>query len=86
MFCMLKNKKFILLIFQNIIQSVNKKILLMVPNGEGWHYLAVKKLSGLIRGIKSKNNGDFYCLNCLYSFRTKDKLKAHNKYLKINNF
>ena len=26
-------------------------ILLMIPTGEGWHYLAVKKLSTLLRGI-----------------------------------
>ena len=46
-------------------------ILLMISNGEKWHYLAVKKLSALLRGITSKNNGNFYCLNCLHSFRTK---------------
>ena len=28
-----------------------KVILSMVSNGEGWHYLAVKKLSALVRGI-----------------------------------
>ena len=27
--------------------------------------------------ITSKNNGDFYCLNCLHSFRTENKLKSH---------
>ena len=26
----------------------------MIPNGEGWHYLAVKKLSALLKGITSK--------------------------------
>ena len=31
-----------------------------------WHYLSVKKLSTLLRGITSKNN--FYCLNCLNFF------------------
>ena len=35
-------------------------IILMIPNGEGWHYLAVKELSALLRGITPKNNGDFY--------------------------
>ena len=25
----------------------------------------VEKLSALFGGINSKNNGDFYCLNCL---------------------
>ena len=28
-----------------------------------WHYLAVKSLSRLLRGIKSNHVGDFYCLN-----------------------
>ena len=40
---------------------------------ECWHYLAVKKLSALLRGITIKRDGDFYCLNC----RTKNKLKFH---------
>ena len=61
-------------------------IILMIPNGEGWLYLAVKKISALLRGITSKNNGDFCCLNGLSSFRTKNKLILHkrvceNKYL-----
>ena len=34
-------------------------ILLMIPNGENLHYLAVKKLSALLRGINSKHYGDF---------------------------
>ena len=34
-------------------------ILLMITNGEKWHYLAVKRLSGLLRGATSNNNGDF---------------------------
>ena len=44
-------------------------ILLMIPNGEKWHYLAVNILSALLRGIISQNNDDFYCLNCLHSFK-----------------
>ena len=27
----------------------------------------------------SKYDGDFSCLNCLYSFRTKNKLESHKK-------
>ena len=34
-----------------------------------------KKLSALLRGITSNNNGDFYCLNCFPSYSTKEKLK-----------
>ena len=40
-------------------------ILLMITDGKKWHYLPVKRLSALLRGITSNNNGDFYCLNCL---------------------
>ena len=55
----------------------NKLILLMITNGKKWHYLAVNKLSALLRGITSKHVGDFYCLNCFHSYSTKDKLKKH---------
>ena len=40
-----------------------------------WHYLAVEKLSALLRGIMSQQVGDFYCLNCLHLFRIKNKLR-----------
>ena len=58
-------------------------ILLMISNGENWHYLTVKNLSRLLRGITSNHDGDFYCLNCFHSCRTKNKLDAHKKYAKI---
>ena len=53
----------------------------MIPNEEkeGWHYLAVKNLSALLRGITSKINRDFYCLNWFPSFRTNNKLKSQEK-------
>ena len=51
----------------------------MISNGEKWHYLAVKKLSPLLRGITSKHYSDFYWLNCLHSFRAKNKLESHKK-------
>ena len=35
-----------------------------------------KKLSALLRGRTSKNNDDFYCLNCLHFFRKKNKLES----------
>ena len=60
--------------------------ILMIPNGKGWHYLAVKKLSALLRRITSKYSGKCYCLNCLHSFRTKNKSECHKKYLKIKVF
>ena len=43
---------------------------------EGWHHLAVKKLSALLHRVTSNSKGDFYCLNCFHSFRTENKLKS----------
>ena len=37
------------------------------------HYLAVKELFTLLRGITPKHQGDFYCLNYLNSLRTEKK-------------
>ena len=31
----------------------------MISNGENWHYLVVKSLSGLLRGISSNHNSDY---------------------------
>ena len=42
-----------------------------------------KKLSALLRGITSKRAGDFYCLNGLDSFRTKNKLGSQKKDVEI---
>ena len=39
-------------------------------------------LSALFKGKNSKNNGDFYCLNCLYLFRTENRLKKHENVFK----
>ena len=36
-------------------------ILLMIINGEKWHYLVVIKISALLRERTSKHHGDFYC-------------------------
>ena len=46
----------------------------------------IKKLSTLLRGITSKHHVDFYCLNCLHSFRTENKLKSHEKVCKNKDF
>ena len=54
-------------------------ILLMVSNGENWHYLVVKSLSRLLTGITSNHKEDFYCLNCFHSYRMKNKLETHKK-------
>ena len=61
-------------------------VLLMIPKGGGWHYLAVKKLSALLREIMSKRQGDFYCLNCLHSFATENKRESPSEDSKILEF
>ena len=45
-----------------------------------------QKLSPLSHGITSKSKGDFYCLNCLLSFRTKNKLESYEKVCKNKDF
>ena len=60
----------------NLIRD-NKIILLMISNGKNWHYLAVKSLSRLLRGISSNHNNDYYW--------TENKLNVHKKYVKITN-
>ena len=41
----------------NLIRD-NQIVLLTISNGENWHYLAVKILSRLLRGISSNHNSD----------------------------
>ena len=44
----------------------------MITDGEKWHCLVVKNLSGLLRGVTSNHNG-------FHSYSTKTKLEAHKK-------
>ena len=57
-----------------------------------WHYIALKSeitddgykkpinsISKLFKGITLNNNGDFYCLGWLHSFRTDNALKKHER-------
>ena len=54
--------------------------LLMITDGYGnWHYLAIKGIPALLRGLTSTRNGDFSCLNCFHSYRTHEALKKHQK-------
>ena len=80
MFFMLKKKKYILFVLSRRKQVT----VLIISNGEmqrkaksegqRWCYLALKKLSSLLKGITSKHHGDFYCLNCFHSFATEKNL------------
>ena len=65
----------------------NQVIVLMIADEiSNWHYLAVKSISGLLRGITSNHNGDFYCLNCFHSYTSKRKLKNMKECVKIMIF
>ena len=67
------------------INSNCEKQIILNEEKEGWPYLAVRKLSALC-GITSKHKGDYYCLNCLHSYRTENKLKSHEKICKNKDF
>ena len=54
-------------------------ILLMITNGENWHYLVLKSLPGLFKGITLSHKVDFHCLNCLCAYSTRNKLEEHKK-------
>ena len=67
---------------KNNLTQKRQIILLMISDGQKWHYLVVKNVSRLLRGITSNHKEDFYCLNCSHSYRTENKLEAHKKYVK----
>ena len=60
-------------------------IILIILNGEGRHYIAVKHLSVLIRRVTSKHHGDFYFLNRFHSFTTENKCESHEKVCENKN-
>ena len=74
-----KEKVYLVYVSKHNSNGEKQVILLMIPNGKRWHYLAVKILPAFLRGIMSKHLGDFYCLNCLHSFATESKLESHIK-------
>ena len=66
---------------------------------ENWHYIALKSvptadrfnrpirsLSRLFREITANNDGDFYHLGCLHSFRTDNALKRHERLCDNNDY
>ena len=53
--------------------------LLMITDGNKWHYLAVSDLSALLAKKSSNHNEDLYCLGCFNSYTTENRLKEHEK-------
>ena len=50
------------------LKRENQVILLRISDGEKWYYLTVRRLSALLKGITSRHNGDFYCMNYFHSY------------------
>ena len=59
---------------------------MITDDGKRWHYLAVRSLPALLRGISSSNNGDFYCLNCFHSYCSLNKLKKHERVCNYHHY
>ena len=60
---------------------------LMITDGTtNWHYLTIKNIPGLLRGITSNHDGDFYCLNCFHAYTTQRKLEKHERVCKDHDF
>ena len=45
-----------------------------------------KKTASIIKRNNFGNNGNFYCLHCLHSFRVENELKSHEKVCKNKYF
>ena len=68
------------------LKRENQVISLMITNGEKWHYLTVRSLSALLKGITSNHDRHSFCLNCFHSYRTKAALEKHMKVCEDNDY
>ena len=59
--------------------------LLMITDGNKWHYLTIINLSGLLAKKSSNYDGDFYCLNFFNWYTTKNKLIEHEEICNNHN-
>ena len=59
--------------------------LLMITDGNKWHYIAIINLPTSLAKKSSTHDGDFYCLNCFNSYTTKNKLKEHEEICNNHN-
>lgn len=58
----------------------NKVNLIMIREGEKWHYLDYNK------ELRQEKKDNYYCINCLNSFRTEKKPKSHENVSKIHDY
>ena len=80
MFCKLK-ENYILYVSKHKSSREKQVIIFVIPNGEGWHYITVKKLPALLRGKTLKQRRGFNCPN-LHFFGTKKNANLKKKYVK----
>ena len=64
----------------------NEIILLMILNGEGWHYLAVNELSALFREKRQNIMMIFIVYIEVIPLQQKTNLNRINKYVKVKVF
>ena len=61
-------------ISKHSLKRENKVILLMITDGEKWHYVAVQNLPALLRERALNLGGDYYCMNCFHYLEEKINL------------
>ena len=54
-------------------------LLMITANQNNWHYLTIKNMKRLFRGVTSNHHGDFFRRNCMHSYRTENALKKHER-------
>ena len=59
---------------------------MITDSDNNWHYLTVKSISRLLRGITSTHDGDLYCLNSFHSYTPKKRLEKHERIFKDHDF
>ena len=70
----------------NKTRNIHANLLMITDRTSNWHYLAIKSIPGLLRGMTSNHNGDFYCLNCFHPYTTEKNLESMKEYVVIMIF
>ena len=70
--------------------QINMHVNLVSSNDNGENLIGFNRPIGsrsrLFRGVTSNHDGDFYCLNCLHSFRTDNVLEKHERLCDDNDY
>ena len=77
-----KNKINVAYVSKHNVNCGKQVIHLMVPNGDGWHYIAVKQLLALLSEITSKTKVIFMVWIAFIFFITENKIRNWKQKLK----